>query len=62
MADAADSKSAEGDFVRVQVPPPALFKIAEELEESGIQRFFCFILCAHAALFRLDAFFVVGHH
>lgn len=23
MADAADSKSAEGDFVRVQVPPPA---------------------------------------
>ena len=25
MADAADSKSAEGDFVRVQVPPPALF-------------------------------------
>ena len=23
MADAADSKSAGGDFVRVQVPPPA---------------------------------------
>lgn len=25
MADAADSKSAGGDFVWVQVPPPALF-------------------------------------
>ena len=26
MADAADSKSAEGDFVWVQVPSPALRK------------------------------------
>ena len=24
MADAADSKSVVGDYVRVQVPPPAL--------------------------------------
>ena len=26
MADAPDSKSGDGDIVRVQVPPPALFE------------------------------------
>ena len=30
MADAADSKSAGGDIVRVQVPPSALYKPVRE--------------------------------
>ena len=30
MADALDSKSSEGNLVRVQLPPPAFFRFYEQ--------------------------------
>ena len=45
MADAADSKSAGGNFVRVQVPPAAVTKNSCKPEIfskiNGLQLFFC---------------------
>ena len=44
MADAADSKSAGGDIVRVQVPPSAsIIKKVQPVPESGGLSFFSFI-------------------
>ncbi len=43
MADEADSKSVVGNHVRVQVPLPAVGKIAEKPVILGIERFFCFL-------------------
>ena len=40
MADASDSKSDEGDFVRVQVPPSALNKNAGTSVDLKIYRGF----------------------
>ena len=42
MADAADSKSAEGNLVWVQVPPPAFkqWQIAESPVYKGFSDFF----------------------
>ena len=36
MADAMDSKSIEGNLMRVQVPPPALQSILRELNWSEV--------------------------
>jgi hypothetical protein len=42
MADAADSKSADGNIVRVQVPPSALNLIIKPLEICMFQGVFVF--------------------
>ena len=41
MADEADSKSVVGNHVRVQVPLPAVSKIAQKPESHRFRRFFC---------------------
>lgn len=56
MADASDSKSDEGDFVRVQVPPSAFLGRGALYEGTESLRLLCWLIRVN-----VTAFFLPGN-